>query len=92
MKRFAKMFESENYGQIVVIQQSADDTGNPEIRFFASPDGLGVCSAALSYNESDTAWDSCNTTFEKVDIAFAEGVVKPIFDMVAEHAQVVLDD
>jgi len=86
MNVFAKMFESEQYGQIVVIQQGADGTGDPEVRFFCSPEGLGVCSLALSFTESDTAWDSCDTTFEKVDLAFAEGAVKPIFDMASEYA------
>jgi len=86
MSKFAKLFDSENYGQICVIQQAADGTGEPEIRFFASPEGLGVCSVALSYSESDTAWDSCDTTFEKVDLEFAEGVVKPIFDMALEYS------
>ncbi len=82
MTNFAKLFESEKYGQISVIQQEGESE-QPEVRFFFKPDGLGVCSIALSFDASDTAWDSCDTTFNKVDLGFAERTLKPIYEQLA---------
>ena len=75
MSDFAKLFNTEKYGQIVVIQQGSDDAGG-EIRFFFQPAGLGVCSLAMSFKDSDAGWDACDRAFEKVDEAMAINAVR----------------
>lgn len=70
-KPFAKLFDTER-GQILVkIDQS--DEGDPEIRFFTSPPGLGVgvCSAALTFEDSESGWEKAEQAFEKVDMEMA---------------------
>ena len=44
---FAKLF-FDNADQ-VLVKLDSDDEGNPEIRFYCEPNGLGVCSAVLSF-------------------------------------------
>ncbi len=46
MKQFAKLFEFEGLGQVLVMLDRGDD--GPEVRLYFKPDGLGVCSVACS--------------------------------------------
>lgn len=73
---FAKFFDTK-YGQVVVMKQGNDD-GNPEIRFFAEPEGLGVCSVAFSYGEDD--WDKADEGFEQVNLEMAEQAAKQLME------------
>ena len=77
MSDFAKLFQSEKYGQLVVIMQGSDD-GRPELRIFMQPSGYGVCSMGLQYEDSDSGWGKCEANFEKADLAWAERMVQPI--------------
>lgn len=81
MGDFAKLFQSEKYGQICVIKQGNDDL-IPEIRFFVEPETLGVCQKALTFEDTDEGWDSCDKAFETIDVGVAEIAVKDIFDLV----------
>lgn len=65
---FAKLYDTK-YGQVVVMKQDNED-GEPEIRFYAEPEGLGVCSMAFSYEEDDR--DKQEEGFEKVTFEMAE--------------------
>lgn len=76
MKKFAKLFESEKHGQLVVIKQT-DDDGSPEIRLFVLPDGLGVCSVAVGFkDDSEQSCDACEEIFEQFDMEAAESVAE----------------
>lgn len=66
MEKFAKLFEDEKYGQIVVLLDT-DDEGDPCVRFMTQPSGLGVCAAGISFHEHDDA----QATFDKVGVAEA---------------------
>ncbi|HEP9000241.1 TPA: hypothetical protein VDU89_006973, partial [Pseudomonas aeruginosa] len=46
MNYFAKLFEFEDLGQVLVMLDRGDD--GPEVRLYFKPDGLGVCSVACS--------------------------------------------
>lgn len=74
---FAKVFDTER-GQILVKLDAGDD-GAPEIRFFAQPEGLGVCSVALSYEDSDKGWDAAEQVFEQIDEPKAMTAAAEIF-------------
>jgi hypothetical protein len=84
MEKFAKVFDSEDFGQIVLIMQSADETGKPELRVFFKPESLGVCSLTLSYSDTDEGWDNCESNFNNADLEFTEGLVKPILEQISE--------
>lgn len=56
MKQFAKLFEFEDLGQVLVMLDRGDD--GPEVRLYFKPDGLGVCSVACSNfpGDEDEQW------------------------------------
>jgi hypothetical protein len=88
MNKFAKLFESEKYGQLVVILQSADE-GNPEIRLFFKPSGLGVCSIAASFkDDSEQSWESCEKIFNDFTIETAEGMAAQAAMELEEYSSV----
>lgn len=66
MSDFAKLFNTKEHGQIVVIMQTNDED-KPEVRFFFVPEGLGVCSFASSFNNSDAGWEACEKFFDSID-------------------------
>jgi hypothetical protein len=72
---FAKLFESQKYGQILVKIDSASDDDMAEVRFFFQPKDLGVCSCAICFEGSDAGWGLAEKAFEKADLAFAESIV-----------------
>ena len=74
--KFAKLFETEKYGQILVKIDSSDD--GPEVRFYFQPENLGVCSIAHSFKDSDAGWLAAEKFFHKVDVEVAEENVKYI--------------
>lgn len=80
--KFAKLFDTER-GQILVMLSDGADN-EPEIRFFAKPDGLGICSIALSFPDSDEGWDAAEHVFGKVDQDGALRATAEIFNMASE--------
>ncbi|HBO5663998.1 TPA: hypothetical protein L4592_005984 [Pseudomonas aeruginosa] len=84
MKQFAKLFEFEDLGQVLVMLDRGDD--GPEVRLYFKPDGFGVCSVACSNfpGDEDEQWDYAEKGFATVD---SEGAHK----IVAEAMEVVPD-
>ena len=83
MQRFAKLFESEKYGQILV-KVDADDECHPEVRFYCIPGDLGVCSLAITFEDSDGGWEEADKSFKQIDIEKAEKMVSTIFSITEE--------
>jgi hypothetical protein len=80
---FAKLFNETSYGQILVkIDQN--DEGYPEIRTYFEPKGLGVCSLALSYEDSDEGWDQAELVFEKFEVEQAEKIVESALNSIKQ--------
>lgn len=77
---FAKLY-STDAGQILVKLDSGED-GAPEIRVFAKPEELGVCSVALQFDDSDEGWDKAEAAFVKVDVSMAERIAAQIFELI----------
>ncbi|WP_152966539.1 hypothetical protein [Gulbenkiania mobilis] len=48
---FAKVFDTAK-GQIVAML-GCDEDDHPEIRFYSKPAGLGICQAAIAWENSD---------------------------------------
>ena len=80
---FAKLYETEEYGQILIkIDTGTDDY--PEIRYYFEPKNLGVCSVAVSFdNDTDEAWERAEAMFDKVDADTAKETVKATLDALA---------
>jgi len=73
---FAKLYETEEYGQILVKLDTNDEM-NPEVRYFFEPKNLGVCSIATIYqDDSEKSWDSAELIFNDVCIDSAIEMVK----------------
>jgi hypothetical protein len=66
MNMYAKLFGPED--NQVLVKLDANDEGNPEVRVFCKPVGLGVCSAAWGWNnDSDESWDKAEKSFAGID-------------------------
>lgn len=78
--KFAKLYETEDRGQILVTLDTNEE-GSPAVRFFVSPTGLGVCAIGPSFEDSESGWDAAEDLFERVDLDMAYRVVQPLFDM-----------
>lgn len=61
---FAKLFNTTN-GQIVVLRQDGDE--GPEVRFYTQPAGLGVCSCAIKFQDTEAGQDGADAVFAKID-------------------------
>lgn len=53
---FAKLFDHEKYGQLLV-KLDTDNEGDPEVRTYFKPKGLGVCSVAAGFKDDDEGWE-----------------------------------
>ena len=73
---FAKLYET-SLGQVVVLRQSNND-GEPEIRFYYEPEGLGVSSMAFCYTDDEDGWQGQQEGFEKITLEMAEVAVKQL--------------
>jgi hypothetical protein len=73
---YAKLFDSAGYGQLLVKLDRSPEGDAPEVRFYCSPPGLGVCSMAMGFTDDDNGWDAAEAAFEKVDCAMAEIAVR----------------
>jgi len=62
---FAKIFDSKRYIQIVLMKRQ-DSQGAPEIRFFFTAEGLGVCEFGIGFNEDADADTRLAQAFEQL--------------------------
>lgn len=77
---FAKLYERDGKQVLVKMDQTAEDF-LPEVRFYFQPEGLGVCSSAMTYkDDSKESWDKCEEYFNSIDegkaFAFADEIMK----------------
>ena len=67
MERFAKLYEFEDIGQVLVKLDTGDD--GVDVRFFFKPEELGACSLAMTFKRSERGdeWDKAERAFNLVD-------------------------
>ena len=71
MNEFAKIFNSEKYGQLLCVNDD-NDNGDPSIQIsFNCVKGLGVNSIGLVFK----SYNGCDKAFNKLTIEFAENAV-----------------
>jgi hypothetical protein len=76
---FAKLFDSVKYGQLLAKMDRNEETGAPELRWYAEPPGLGACSFALGFSDDDDGWDKAKAAFEHATLAEAEKAASVLF-------------
>ncbi len=64
---FAKLFEYEDIGQVVVINDTCEETGKPAVIMMFSPPNSGVCSLSIKFNDNDAGYKECDDFFDKQD-------------------------
>lgn len=85
---FAKLFDRPEYGQVLVVLDANDESGEPELQWSVSPPGLGVCTVRLGFADSDEGWDAAEDALAKADETAADRMAQGIFSMVGiEPAQ-----
>lgn len=82
MDKFAKLFDTEEYGQILFILETdvegADGIHPVAITMKASPKGLGVCSLLFGYEEEDL--DKAEGLFESIGEEEAKGLASSLWE------------
>lgn len=59
MEKFAKLFESDELGQILVKKEENEE-GEPIVTFYIDPDvdAFGICNTSMGFNDTDSGWDA----------------------------------
>lgn len=87
---FAKLFTTEDRGQLLVVRQTNAE-GEPELRTYCEPEGLGVCSAALTWNDDEKGWHLQESAFAQCTEDMARKMTAGIFQaapkMVGQNAE-----
>jgi len=72
MEKFAKLFDVDGIGQILVVQD-----GEPSVKFMFTLKSLGICSVGSSFPDTDEGRADCDKFFDKVDAGFAVDFITP---------------
>lgn len=75
---FAKLFETQDHGQILIKLDAGDD--GPEVRFYFQPKGLGVCSVVVTAKDTEKGWDAMESAFTQQTEETASKVVRGVKD------------
>lgn len=78
---FAKTFNSESYGQVLITKKENDD-GDPALVCTVEPDGFGLCELSMAYRPTDKGYETRDSTFETVDLKLAEMMASEIFKLI----------
>jgi len=80
MKDFCKIFQSEDYGQILIMNDTnVDDRPSVQIKFNCMED-FGVCSIDAVFNDDDKGHDSADKVFESMTEEKATKAVAKVVD------------
>lgn len=77
MNKFAKLFESDLYGQICVLSLDINEEEFPEVRCYFSPDHdlYSVCAFSVMFEPSDKGTKSRDQYFNEIDLEEIESVI-----------------
>lgn len=83
MSDFCKLFNSDKYGQILVIADT-NSKGHPSVCIKVVPEGMGICSPEYSFTDDDemVAWEKVDKLFESIDLTMAEKIAEEVSSMV----------
>ena len=81
---FAKLYETEEFGQILVKLDQSDGDYVPEVRIYFVPEGLGVCASSVKYEDSDDGRAAAEKYFNEIDQSTAMSIVNGIVQSLKE--------
>ena len=88
--KFAKIEESEEYGQILITKSTAENPDYegpcPIVQFEVSLDGARFGSQ-VAWEPSEEGWDNRGKYFDSVDLEIAESFVKDVIQTIMEKAE-----
>ena len=70
-RKFTKLFESEKYGQILIIQDQSD----PKLSIMVYPEGFGIITLSNEYE----SFEDCDDVFDSIDTDTANKIADGIF-------------
>ncbi|SEJ45848.1 hypothetical protein SAMN05216201_10947 [Pseudomonas linyingensis] len=73
-KPFAKHFDVDGIGQILVVQRRGDD--GPELAITFRMPNNSVCDIKLGYPDDDDGWDQLDAAFDQVDESTAASLAR----------------
>ena len=62
---FAKLYELDHFGQVLLLLDQNEQTGHPELRWMAQPPGCGVCSYNVHLVHTEDGQHAAQAAFEK---------------------------
>jgi len=69
---FAKLYNTKA-GQVLIKMDTGEES-RPEVRFYFEPDGLGVCSIAYGFKDTEDGWTKCQKLFHESNELQAEEI------------------
>lgn len=80
MKKFAKLFESEKYGQILARLTDNEETGVPQISVYCHPgDPLDVCETTIKFDDNPDGLKRRDEVLEKMGLEMVEVIADEVF-------------
>ena len=76
---FAKIFNSDSYGQIVVLKDE-DLDGIPSLKFMIRPEGFNTCMMGTSFTDDDIGYEKLDKAFDETSLQFAESFAKQLLE------------
>lgn len=84
MKKFAKLYEFPDIGQVLVTidETEIEDQNGPEIKVDFSPSNLGICSVKFGNfgKDEDEAWEKGEASFNAMTEENAYNIAKKVID------------
>lgn len=71
-RKFTKLFESDKYGQILILQDQTD----PKLSIMVYPEGFGIITLSNEYE----SFEDCDDVFDSIDSDMANELASGIFD------------
>ncbi len=83
---FVKLFESAQYGQLLVVKDTTDE-GEPQVTYSWEPPGYGVCHSRIIEPDTDEGHAKIDALFAETTIEDAEVKAQEIWAMLESAEQ-----
>jgi len=83
-ENFAKIFETETYGQILFLKD-LDEECKPAIKVFFPRPGLGTYILSYSFDDTDAGFSKRDAVFERVTEDMVKSMVSIALDNLSEY-------
>jgi len=61
---FAKLYGTDK--DQILVKIGTNDEYKPEVRFYVKPEGLGVCTLAVSFADNDAGWANAQKCLDEM--------------------------